>query len=83
MYLEIITPDQEVFKGEISKTTLPGSQGSLQILKDHAPLISALDKGKVVYVTDNTEKELEVEGGVVEVLDNQVTVLVEKIVDGR
>lgn len=83
MHLEIITPDQEVFKGEVSKTTLPGSQGSFQILKDHAPMISALEKGKVMYVTENTEKELEVEGGVAEVLDNQVTVLIEKIVDSK
>ena len=40
MQLEIITPDKKVFSGEVSVVTLPGTDGSFQILKDHAPIVS-------------------------------------------
>jgi F-type H+-transporting ATPase subunit epsilon len=47
MQLEIITPDKKIFKGEIDAVQLPGLDGSFQILKNHAPIISALAKGTV------------------------------------
>ena len=49
MQLEIITPDKTIFDGEVESATFPGSKGSFQVLKDHAALISSLDKGKVSY----------------------------------
>lgn len=56
MYLEVITPDQVLFKGEVSSITLPGKDGSFQILKDHAPIISALRKGTVTLrLADGTQ----------------------------
>jgi len=78
MYLEIITPDKKVFEGEIKLVQLPGSKGSFTMLKNHAPIISTLDKG-TIKVQDVSGKELffEVTGGVVENLANKVIVLVE------
>jgi F-type H+-transporting ATPase subunit epsilon len=81
MFLEIITPDRHVFDGEVTSATFPGSSGSFQVLHNHAPIISALDKGKVAYRTDDGEHTLTVEGGVVEVLNNKITVLVEKVLE--
>ena len=63
MHLEIITPDQTIFKGEVESATFPGSKGSFQVLKDHAALISSLEKGKVVYQAGNDHQELIVNGG--------------------
>jgi F-type H+-transporting ATPase subunit epsilon len=47
MQLEIITPEFKVFSGEVEAVQLPGLDGSFQVLKGHAPIISALQKGSV------------------------------------
>ena len=78
MKLEIITPEQTLFTGEVSLVQLPGIDGSFEILNDHAPLISALSKGRVKV--QDTHKQLqyfEIKGGIVEVLRNKVLVLAE------
>ena len=81
MFLEIVTPDEKVFEGEVVSATFPGSDGSFQVLNDHAPLISTLGRGDLVYKTKITEGKdkdklkatiIEVDGGVVEVLNNKV-----------
>ncbi|MGB1104539.1 MAG: F0F1 ATP synthase subunit epsilon [Crocinitomicaceae bacterium] len=58
MLLEVITPDETLFKGNVSHVVLPGLDGSFGILKGHAPLISALAAGSVKVeqiVAENTE----------------------------
>jgi F-type H+-transporting ATPase subunit epsilon len=78
MYLEIITPDKKVFEGEVNLVQLPGSKGSFTILKNHAPIISTLDKGTIKVLDDSGKEHLfNVNGGVVENLANKVVVLVE------
>ena len=47
MHLEIITPETKIFAGEVEAVQLPGLDGLFQVLKGHAPIISALGKGKV------------------------------------
>lgn len=79
MHLDIITPDKTVFNGEVTSVQLPGVEGKFQVLKNHAPLIATLVQGKVKVVDASKETLFfEVSGGVVEVLDNKVTVLAEK-----
>ena len=51
MHLEIITPENTVFEGEVSSATFPGSNGSFQVLNNHAPIISSLGKGSVSFTT--------------------------------
>lgn len=80
MRLEIITPDKTIFEGEVVSATFPGSKGSFQVLKNHAALISPLTKGKVMY-NDGTEQEIVVNGGVVEVLNNNIILLAEEIIE--
>lgn len=76
MNLNIITPDKSIFKDEASLVQLPGVDGSFEILENHAPLISALKKGKLkVIKKDKTEVFFEINGGIVEVLNNKVLIL--------
>jgi F-type H+-transporting ATPase subunit epsilon len=81
MYLEIVTPDQKVFEGEVVSATFPGTDGSFQILNHHAPLLSTLKKGTIVYKDKKEEFEVIIDGGVVEVLNNKVVVLAEAIIE--
>ena len=80
MHLEIITPDKSVFKGEVDSATFPGTKGAFQVLRNHAPIISTLEKGKVSYKVNDNVKELMVSGGVVEVLNNHIILLAEGII---
>ena len=79
MLLEIYTPDQKVFEGQVDSATFPGVKGSFQVLNNHAPLISTLEKGMVVYKSNNSKQEVNIGGGVVEVLNNKVVLLAESI----
>jgi len=78
MYLEIITPDKKIFEGEVKLIQLPGSKGGFEILTNHAPIISTLDKGTIkIQDMNNNEQLFEVDGGVVENKSNKIIVLVE------
>ncbi|WP_379093631.1 ATP synthase F1 subunit epsilon [Pedobacter sp. UC225_65] len=80
MNLEILTPDKKVFEGEVTAVTVPGTLGSFQILKDHAPIISTLEDGPVIIKSTTSEEIFNIKGGVVEVLDNKIIVLAEAVV---
>lgn len=79
MTLEILTPDKQVYEGEATSVTLPGTLGQFEILNHHAPIISTLDDGKLTVRNGGKEDVYIIQGGVVECLDNKVTVLVEGI----
>lgn len=85
MYIEIITPDEKFFEGEVESATFPGVDGSFQVLNNHAPLISTLGKGDIRFIRmlekKPEETQVSVEGGIVEVLNNRVSVLAEKILN--
>lgn len=78
MTLEILTPEKKLYSGDVYGVQLPGIDGLFEVLDKHAPLVSALGKGKLKILKDksSTESYL-IQGGFVEVLNNKATVLVE------
>lgn len=79
MKLEILTPDKKIFEGDVTSVTVPGAQGSFEILNNHAPIISTLEDGKLVIRGNGREQHFYTKGGVVEVIDNKVVVLAEGV----
>jgi F-type H+-transporting ATPase subunit epsilon len=76
MKLEILTTEKKLYSGIVKSATFPGSEGSFGLLDNHAPLIAFLQKGKVQLTEENNNKlEFSIQGGVVEVSKNIVTVL--------
>ena len=75
MTVEILTPDVVLYEGDATYVSLPGSDGSLGILNNHAPLVTTLREGEVVVKNDKDEQTFAVKGGTVEVLNNHVTIL--------
>lgn len=51
MTISVLTPDRTIFTGKITGVTLPGVEGSFQLLENHAPLVSALSAGRVTLQT--------------------------------
>jgi len=79
MQLDILTPEKKIFSGQATSVSLPGSAGRFQVLNNHAPIISPLKKGMIKVVADSKETSLNITGGLVEVMKNKVTVLVEGV----
>ncbi|MBL7138456.1 MAG: F0F1 ATP synthase subunit epsilon [Bacteroidales bacterium] len=79
MRLEIVTPDTTLYQGDnVHLVQLPGIDGSFEVLDHHAPLISVLKKGSVkVMIKGDNPKFFEINGGMIEVLQNKVLILAE------
>jgi F-type H+-transporting ATPase subunit epsilon len=91
MILEIVSPEATLFSGEVTSVTVPGVDGSFQILNNHAPIVSILQKGivKIAANSFNLSKESEglftkvndqnytlaINSGTIEMKDNKVIVL--------
>ncbi|MEN0005088.1 MAG: F0F1 ATP synthase subunit epsilon [Bacteroidota bacterium] len=99
MHITVLTPDKNVFKGDITSVKVPGTNGQFQVLKNHAPIVSSLEAGEIFIVTaggeysffneesGSIEKGTEsgrtitfkIGGGFIEVLNNEVSLLVQGI----
>lgn len=79
MQLDILTPDNKVFSGEVSSVSVPGTAGSFTVLNNHAPIISTLDNGTVKVKSQQGTETFTINGGVIEVLKNKVIILAESI----
>jgi F-type H+-transporting ATPase subunit epsilon len=80
MFLEIITPDKKIYEGEVKRVRLPGSKGLFEILNNHAPIISTLEKGTIRIIEENGRRStFEVNGGIVENKSNRIIVLLESV----
>ena len=80
MHLDIITPVDKVFTGEIKLIQLPGTNGFFELMDNHAPIISTLNSGKIrVIANDGHEESFEIGGGVLESANNKVIVLIESV----
>ena len=90
MFLEIVTPEQIVFKAEVTSVAVPGIDGEFQLLNNHAPVISLLVEGNVKIDASNLDEDnakivekntddnrwnYKIKGGVIEVKNNKVIVL--------
>lgn len=82
MFLEILTPEKKLFSGETKLIKVPGSEGSFELMNKHAPVISTLAQGSIKVITQEDQSQyFNVSGGVLEMKDNRVIILVEKLVD--
>jgi F-type H+-transporting ATPase subunit epsilon len=71
--LKIVSPEKIEFSGEVESVKVPGTMGNFEILNNHAPIISTLQKGIVEY----NGNQLPILGGFVEVQKNEVSLCVE------
>lgn len=76
MNISILTPDREIFQGTVTSVRVPGTLGSFQVLKNHAPIVSSLSEGEVSIVREGGEKmSFGIKGGFIEVLNNNISLL--------
>lgn len=76
--LKIVSPERIEFDGEVESVIVPGTMGNFEILTNHAPIISSLQKGTVEYTGKAGKTQVDIIGGFVEVQKNEVSLCVEK-----
>ena len=77
LQLKIVSPEKIEYDGVVESVLVPGTMGQCEILNDHAPIISTLQKGVVEYATKEGKISLNILGGFVEVQKNLVSLCVE------
>jgi F-type H+-transporting ATPase subunit epsilon len=75
MRLDIVTAEKLVYSDEVSSVVVPGAEGQLGILPNHAPLLTSLKPGELKVLKEGEETNIAVSGGFLEVLKNVVTIL--------
>jgi len=79
--LEIVTPEAKIYSDDVDTVVLPGSEGDLGPLPEHAPLLTALTAGELKVVKDGKESVLAVGEGFVEITPTSVSVLTDMAVN--
>ena len=75
--MDIVSPEKQLFSGEVEGATFPGDKGRFTVLYNHAPIISTLGQGTIKWVQQGQEATLDIKGGFVEVENNRIIVCVE------
>jgi len=78
---ELVSPEKLLFSGDVEEVVIPGTEGDFAVLKDHAPVISALRPGVLSFKDAKGEKQvLFVRGGFADMSANGLIVLAEQAV---
>lgn len=91
MEIQIVSPDAQLFSGEVESVTVPGKSGSFQILNNHAPIVSTLVSGKVIikgnlklnkdqkekFIQEGNQTILQIQTGTIELNDNKAILLID------
>ena len=78
--LSVLTPEKTAFEGEVEYVEVPGTEGYLGVLANHAALVTALASGTLTYrLPGGTTETLNVSGGFFEVSKNRATVLADAL----
>ena len=75
--LKIVSPEKVEYEGAVERVVVPGTNGEFEILVNHAPIISTLEKGRVIFHDSEGIHELEISMGFVEVQKNIVNICAE------
>jgi F-type H+-transporting ATPase subunit epsilon len=80
LILKVVTPDEIFFEGAVDYVMAPGVSGYLGILKNHAPLVTPIDKGELSFRDpEGKTRHFKVEGGFLEIFKNRVLLLTDKV----
>ena len=77
IHLIIYSPERTILEKMVCKVSLPGTKGRFMVLKDHAPLISSLEQGRITFISSGVEENVDIQSGFVEIAFNKIIACVE------
>ena len=78
LHFSLVSPERELFSGDVDQVDAPGSEGDFGVLVGHAPFMTTLKEGRVHVTIDGGERVFEVHGGFADVTANGLTILAEQ-----
>jgi len=78
LHFHLVSPEKELFAGEVDRVDAPGSEGDFGVLAGHAPFMTTLKEGRVHVHADGSQRVFEVHGGFADVTPQGLTILAEK-----
>lgn len=77
----LVSPERELFNGDVDHVVVPGAEGEFGVLPNHAPVMSVIKPGALRVINDGAERRIFVNGGFADVTPEGLTVLAEEAVD--
>ena len=77
----LVSPERELFHGDVDQVVVPGAEGDFGVLADHAPVMSVIKPGALRILNDGSERRVFVNGGFADVTPEGLTVLAEEALD--
>jgi F-type H+-transporting ATPase subunit epsilon len=81
LQFSLVSPEEELFSGQVDQVDAPGSEGDFGVFPGHAPFMSALREGPVRVTIDGQSKTYDVRGGFADVTPDGLTILAEYAVE--
>lgn len=81
LHFSLVSPERELFSGDVDQVVVPGADGQFGALARHAPVMSVVNSGIIKIIDGSNVKKMFVGGGIVDVTPNGVTILAEDAVD--
>lgn len=76
--VSVISPEAVLFEGEVDSVVAPAFDGQVGILQHHAPMVTLLGHGELRLSGGGGDRRFEVEGGFLQVVDDNVRVVTEQ-----
>lgn len=81
LHFSLVSPDRELFAGEVDHVVVPGTEGEFGVLPRHAPFMATIKPGALRILNDGGERRIFVNGGFADVTPDGLTVLAEDAID--
>jgi len=78
LHFSLVSPERELFSGDVDRVDAPGSEGGFGVLAGHAPFMTTLKEGRVHVHNDGGERVYDVQGGFADVTPLGLTILAER-----
>ena len=78
LHFSLVSPERELFSGEVDQVDAPGSEGDFGVLAGHAPFMTTLKEGRVKVYNDGDTRAYDVQGGFADVTPEGLTILAEQ-----
>jgi F-type H+-transporting ATPase subunit epsilon len=81
LHFALVSPERELFNGEVDHVVVPGSEGEFGVSPNHAPVMSVIKPGALKVINEGTERRIFVNGGFADVTPEGLSVLAEEAID--
>ncbi|MEO7027284.1 MAG: ATP synthase F1 subunit epsilon [Caulobacteraceae bacterium] len=81
LHFSLVSPERELYAGQVDQVDAPGSEGDFGVLVDHAPFMTTLKEGRVRVYNDGATRLFQVRGGFADVTPAGLTILAEEAVE--